>query len=378
MPLPASTPTPRAALRRRVEHAPTDTFPSAGGVDPGSIRRRVETTLHEFLASRAPLYGVAEVALFTDALTAFLATGGKRVRPLLCALGWLAAGGSEDLAPMLPAAASLELFHTFALIHDDVMDHSDTRRGKPTMHHRLAAAHPGHPHLARLGVNAAILLGDLALGWSYELLHQTCLPEARLAAARPMLDLMRVELLAGQYLDLRATAVPTPDLDAALRIIEYKTARYTIERPLHLGVSLAGGSTELLDACTAFALPLGEAFQLGDDLLGVFGDPAVTGKSCMDDLREGKHTALIALALQQATTGQATQIHTLLGRPDLTEPDADTLRTILTDTGARNAVEQMIEMRHAAAVHALTSAPLPDQPRRLLLAFADTLAARRS
>jgi geranylgeranyl diphosphate synthase, type I len=172
--------------------------------------------------------------------------------------------------------------------------------------------------------------------------------------------------------------MPSPDLALALRIIEYKTARYTVERPLQLGVMLAGGGPDQLAACTAYARPLGEAFQLRDDLLGVFADPATTGKPNLDDLRDGKHTALIALALQRASAGQARQIHTLLGDPGLGDRQAEILRGVLIDTGAVATVQEMIERRQQEAIRELSSAPFPPHCRSLLASFTATLASRSS
>ncbi|WP_372412475.1 polyprenyl synthetase family protein [Streptomyces luteireticuli] len=251
------------------------------------------------------------------------------------------------------------MFHTFALIHDDVMDHSATRRGRPTVHRAFTDRHSDHSHAAQLGASAAVLLGDLAFTWSDELLHTAGLTPVQLCAALPVMDAMRSEAMYGQYLDLLATGHPTPDVDAALRKARYKTAKYTIERPLHLGAALAGARAGIRQALTAYALPLGEAFQLRDDLLGVYGNPDRTGKPNLDDLREGKHTVLIALALQYAEPYEQRIMRALVGDPDLDEDSADRVRELLTSTGARDRVEHMIQTRHAQAQQALDYAPFP-------------------
>jgi geranylgeranyl diphosphate synthase type I len=292
----------------------------------------------------------------TEVLHDFLFAGGKRLRPLLCVCAWYAAGGTDEITPVVQVAAALEMFHSFALIHDDLIDHSDTRRGQPTVHRALAALHAPARGLAaeRLGTGAAILIGDLALAWSDELVHTADLSSAQLAAVLPLIDAMRTEIVYGQYLDLLATGNPTVGVAAAQRIIRYKTAKYTVERPLHIGAALAGAERGTLDALSAYALPLGEAFQLRDDLLGVFGVPGQTGKSCLDDLREGKHTVLVALALRHTSP-----LHPLFGHPDLDDEGAAQIRDTLTSTGARAEVEQMIQTSRDRALDALAQAGFP-------------------
>ncbi|MDX3064375.1 MULTISPECIES: polyprenyl synthetase family protein [Streptomyces] len=315
-----------------------------------AIRSQVETLVVDFLrlkATASTTQGMPAGALAP--LADFFAAGGKRLRPTLCVLGWHAAGGQTP-APreVVQVAAALEMFHAFALIHDDVMDDSDTRRGAPTLHRALAdqyADHRPRPLTDRLGAGAAILIGDLALCWSDELIHTAGLRHDQLTRILPVLDMMRTEVMYGQYLDVTATGQPTADIGRAQTIIRYKTAKYTIERPLQLGAELAGASTDVIDALSAYAVPLGEAFQLRDDLLGAFGDPVVTGKSSTEDLREGKPTVLVGLALRDAAPDQANVLRRLLGRRDLTEDQATQIRAVLTATGARAQVENMIAQR---------------------------------
>ncbi|MFJ6756075.1 polyprenyl synthetase family protein [Streptomyces sp. NPDC091273] len=204
-----------------------------------------------------------------------IAAGGKRIRPQFCVLGWHAASSEGEPEALARAAASLELFHLFALIHDDVMDGSALRRGRPTLHRALAARYRAHADPDHLGVNAAILIGDLAFAWSQQMLHTAGLAPGRLAAVLPVMDAMRCGVMYGQYLDLLATGAPEPlALDEVLAVARFKTATYTVERPLHLGTVLAGSEPPLLEALSRFALPLGEAVQLRDDL-GRTGKPAL-------------------------------------------------------------------------------------------------------
>lgn len=276
-----------------------------------------------------------------------LLDGGKRLRPTFAYWGWRSGGGAPE-GPIITAAASLEFLQAGALIHDDVMDGSDTRRGRPAAHRRLAALHRSHGYLGSsedFGVGSAILLGDLCLSWSDEMLTGSGLDPAAVQAARPYFDEMRTEVMAGQYLDLLEQVRGQYDLDRALRVARLKTAKYTVERPLHIGAAAAGADPAHLLRLTSYAIPLGEAFQLRDDVLGVFGDPGETGKPAGDDLREGKRTALVAIAWTNANDTQRELLRRHLGDPDITAALIDDLRTVITGTGARTAVESMIRQR---------------------------------
>jgi geranylgeranyl diphosphate synthase, type I len=349
-------------------------------LDADTVRRSVDAALSRFLATKVHFQPKPHLAYLTGLLEDFV-SGGKRVRPLLCATGWRAVGGASDPQPMFEVAASLEMFHAFALIHDDVMDNSDTRRGRPTIHRTLAAhyaARRGPDEGARFGSSAAILLGDLALSWSDELLYGSGLSPARLDALFPLLAKMRTELMLGQYLDLAATGELTADVGATLNVNRYKTAKYTIERPLHVGATIAGAGPEAMAAFTDYALPLGEAFQLRDDLLGVYGDPLSTGKSRLDDLRGGKNTTLIALSLRSSDRAQAKRLRTLIGDPLLDEEGAAAVREIFEATHARETVERMITERHQQALRALDNAPFAADAIAALKQIARSATARNS
>jgi geranylgeranyl diphosphate synthase type I len=352
------------------------TPPAPAALDPSGIRSAVEALLLGFLDEQERIATTPEVALFTGLLRDMLASGGKRIRPVLCVTGWHTVSSEPPPPVVYRMAASLELFHAFALIHDDIMDRSDIRRGRPTAHRALAARHADHPAGPEFGVNAAILLGDLTLGWSYDLLHAPGIVQEQLTAVWPMLNALRTETLVGQYLDLRATGRPAADADTAWRIIRYKTAKYTVERPLQLSALLAGAGPAQLAALTAYAGPLGEAFQLRDDLLGVFGDPERTGKGSCDDLSEGKHTVLVATALQRATAAQRHVLRRHLGRPGLDPATAEEIRSILISTGARAAVEQYIGERCEQALAALAASPFPEPARAVLHTLALTATRR--
>ncbi|MBT2448529.1 polyprenyl synthetase family protein [Streptomyces sp. ISL-43] len=344
-----------------------------------TVRKAVGAVLEDFLTAKGIANDRPELRSLAELLRDFTSEG-KRLRPLLCAIGWQAVGGGAGTESLFRVAASLEMFHAFTLIHDDVMDQSDTRRGRPTIHQSLASRHgdrePGRRD--RLGENAAILVGDLALIWSDELLFKGAAAEDRLLPVLRVVAEMRTEVMLGQYLDLRATGELSDDVDATLVVNRFKTAKYTIERPLHIGAALAGADEEAMEAFTRYALPLGEAFQLRDDLLGVYGDPRLTGKSRLDDLREAKRTTLVALALGAADPGQETRLRALIGNPLLDETDAEEVRALFAATGAREGVERMIEERRARAVGALEGSPFTQEAIRDLTDIAGTATARNS
>jgi geranylgeranyl diphosphate synthase type I len=314
-------------------------------LDVEDLRGRVNKVLDGFVERQQPVLDAVSEDLdpIVQSARSILA-GGKRLRPAFAYWGWRAAGGT-DSEEIVTAVTSLELLQACALIHDDVMDGSDTRRGQPSVHRRFATMHRGAQWFGSpdgFGTGAAILLGDLALTWADELLFASGLPGDSLLRAKPVYDRMRTELMAGQYLDLLEQARGGGSVERALRVARYKAAKYTVEGPLHLGGTLAGADERLLHTFTAFGLPLGEAFQLRDDLLGVFGDTRSTGKPAGDDLREGKRTVLIAYAAERATPAQRDVLRRHLGDPHLSEDGVAALREVIVDTHAHTEVEQLI------------------------------------
>ncbi|XVS62645.1 polyprenyl synthetase family protein [Actinosynnema sp. CA-299493] len=313
------------------------------------VRAGVDATLDRFLAEKARTAPDPCLPPLVDVLRGFVA-GGARLGPLSCHCGFLAAGGSPDDPAVVWAGAALEMFHTFALVHDDIMDRAELRRGRPTVHRALAGRFTGVDRdgsaAERFGVNLAILVGDLCSTWTDELLDRADVERTRWREVRVLLHTMRTELIAGQYLDLggdpRAAADP---VRSAWRVIRLKTARYAVELPLRIGVSLAGGGTALTRVCGAYGRPVGEACRLRDDLLAVFGEPGVTGEPSLEVLRGGKPTVLMALARQQATAAQREVISTLHGDPELDEERAARLRDVVLATGAVARVEHLIKIR---------------------------------
>ncbi len=361
---------------------------------PDPFRSAVQATLDAFVADQAvKLASISHdlVGLVDAARTAV--TGGKRLRACFTYWGWRAAGGDRidfdeggsdrkgrPSAPVLAAAAAVELVHASALVHDDVMDDSATRRGRDAAHRAfrlLPADTTSKAAVARFGASGAILLGDLLLCWSDELLSVSGFRPKRLAPARDCFDRLRTELVAGQYLDVLAQTEPTVGAARAMQVVRYKSAKYTVERPLQFGAALAKASPELLSALSAYGVPLGEAFQLRDDLLGVFGDAARTGKPAGDDIRDGKRTLLLARAYDGADGKQRAVLDKSIGNRDLDATGLADTQQVLRETGAVDAVETVISQLTQAALASLSGAPLrDDDAREALLALADRITNR--
>ena len=338
------------------------------------IRAEINQALTEFI-KRENKY-LAKIGPELDpvgiALEKFLLDSGKRLRPLFAYVGLIGASAQPN-KELVSAIASLELIHVCALIHDDVMDASDTRRGAPSIHKSFEKMHVDN-HLvgssAQFGVASAILIGDLALIWSAQMMHNSGISSQDLIRALPIYDEMRVELMAGQYLDVYEQSLGTQSVERSLKVARYKSGKYTIERPLHFGAALAGASAELMQAYSNYGLPLGEAFQLRDDLLGVFGDPSETGKPAGDDLREGKRTALLAIAQERANTSQSVQLKKHIGDPNLTPSMISDLQQIITDTGATSHIETMIEELTSTSLTALNHDGISPDGKKLLTELA--------
>lgn len=359
----------------------------ANPVSP-ALREAIGAQITRFLDRQQPTLAAmgGELTDLAELAAAFTA-GGKRLRPAFAVWGYVAVAGepSEDAAqPLLQAAASLDLLHVSALMHDDVMDASDTRRGMPAAHRQLEARHGERGLLgsgAAFGRAGAILLGDLLLVWSMEMLGTAGLDEAARARVQPLVHAVRTEVTCGQYLDVLAQHRPrSADAAAALaevdRVVEYKTAKYSVQRPVQIGAALGAADDRQQAALAAYGSPLGRAFQFRDDLLGVFGDSAVTGKPAGDDLREGKRTVLLAEAYAHLDETAAAHLDALIGNPELDAAGVADARTIIADSGAQERVEALIGESFDAAVAALDSADFTDSGRAGLIALAEATVSR--
>ncbi len=313
-----------------------------------------------------------------DTVETFVLGGGKRLRPAFAYWGYRGAG-APDTDELIAAVATLELVQASALIHDDLMDDSDTRRGEPSVHKRFETLHARnlwHGRGQRYGHAVALLLGDLCLVWSDELLRRSGFDPVAVDRARATFDVMRTDVMLGQYLDVLAQATAETSASRASLIAKYKSAKYTVEHPLLFGAALAGALPSLCDAYSAFGLPLGEAFQLRDDLLGVFGDPAETGKPAGDDLREGKRTFLVLSAFEAATPAERDLLAKSLGDPNLDAADVARLREVIVQSGALSRTETRIAALTEAALSALDSAPIEAEAATALRELAEAAVYR--
>jgi geranylgeranyl diphosphate synthase type I len=306
------------------------------------------------------------------ALRDLVLAGGKRLRPAFCHWAYLGAGGRPDDPAVVDAGAALELLHTFALVHDDIMDGSATRRGTDTIHVQFEADHTmggWRGEARRFGEGVGILVGDLAFVYADQLLAGAP------AAALEVFTELRIEVNIGQYLDLLGTVRGRVTEGTARRISRFKSGKYTVERPLHLGAALAGRLDDLARPLSGYGLPLGEAFQLRDDLLGVFGDGDVTGKPVGEDLREGKPTLLHALAAARVSGADAAAL-ARYGAPDLDDDDVAALQDVLLSSGAVEAVEGDIDRLVGDAVDALEGADVEPAAHQALVELAYYVAGR--
>jgi geranylgeranyl diphosphate synthase type I len=329
-----------------------------------AVGERAEARIRLLLDDERERWRLVDPALAgaLDALSSLVVAGGKRLRPAFCHWAFVGAGGDPEAQIAVDAGAALELLHSFALVHDDIMDGSDRRRGRPAVHRAFIDQHEDagwRGQARRFGEGAAILVGDFAFVYS-DLLMADVPPEAR-----RVFDELRIELCVGQYLDLSATATGGRDATQARTIEWYKSGKYTVERPLHLGAALAGRLDELRAPLSAFGLPLGEAFQMRDDLLGVFGSEAVTGKPVGDDLREGKLTPLLAAASARAR-GADLALLERVGTGELSAAELAAICDLLSATGAVAEIEAAIERLVDESLRALDQVPIADPAKRAL------------
>lgn len=310
---------------------------------------------------------------------------GKRLRAGFVAAGWRSFGGAPLAQAEVQAGSGVELFQLAALVHDDIMDASLTRRGLPAAHLQFARLHTEREMISdagAFGMAGALLLGDLLLVAAESELHAALAPlPEREHAARTVFEHMMAEVTVGQYLDIYAQSAPwskdpSVDLERARRVIKAKSARYSVEHPLALGAAMAGADEGELAAVRRIGLPVGEAFQLRDDVLSVFGDPQVTGKPAGDDLREGKRTVLVTLAMTLASTAEVEVLKRSIGNPDLSEDQVVQVRGILTSCGALGQVEELIDERATTARAAIDAMGLDASAAALLHKLSDAAITR--
>lgn len=340
------------------------------------IASAVDERLAQLLDQERTRWGAFDDDLLEplEEISRLVLAGGKRLRPAFCHWGFVAAGGVELDQRAVNAGAAFELLHAFALFHDDVMDGSTSRRGEPATHIRHTEKHASKSWVGesrRFGEGVAILVGDLAFVYADALMRGASVE------ALDMWNELRVELNFGQYLDMLGSAVSERRREKALRICRYKSGKYTIERPLHLGALLADSdlSSELLPHLSAYGLPLGDAFQMRDDVLGAFGETSVTGKPVGDDLREGKPTPLMAMATSRATSAQR-EVLALVGKPGMSDEEVARAQQVIRETGALDELEEQIATLTDEAVSAIRRAPISERVKEELVALAGFVSWR--
>jgi geranylgeranyl diphosphate synthase, type I len=340
--------------------------------DQAAFKARVDEVLDGFVREEASyLTQIHEdLAPVAEQLRVSVSNG-KRLRATFCYLGWRSCGQPDSHAA-LRACAAMELVHAAAVVHDDIIDGSGTRRGAPTAHVALRSAVADDDDSEGAAAGLAMVVGNLLMSWAGQLFISSGLPRAFLARTTPLWSVLARELVAGECLEIMRTG-SAPRVEGSMQIIHLKSAKYTVERPLQIGATLGGGPLRLLTTFTEYGVPMGEAFQLHDDLLGVFGDPRRTGKSNLDDISGGKPTALFAIALARASGDDRAELVRRLGCAGLDSDDLGTIREILERVGARARIEEMIAERASCARDALDDARLPGAVSDALASLASTL-----
>ncbi|MFD6879055.1 MULTISPECIES: polyprenyl synthetase family protein [unclassified Streptomyces] len=348
-----------------------------------AFKARVDEVLTRVVAEEADRFAAidASLAAVAERLEASVSHG-KRLRAAFCYWGWRAVG-QPDSDALVRAAASMELVHAAAVVHDDLIDDSPLRHGRPTAHVALRRAVSGRRGTSdavdevAAARSLAMLVGDLLMSLAGQLFATCGLPSAYVARARPLWSVMARELIAGECLEILRTGTG-PDTATALKVVRYKTAKYTVEHPLLIGGALAGAGARLREGYSAYGLPLGEAFQLRDDLLGLFGDPEHTGKANADDVHGHRPTTLLAETWRLADDEARELLRALLGRPDLNGEDLDVVRSTMRRLKAPDRIEDMIAARVEEALAALHELAVPEQAATALTALAHSVSVRLS
>jgi geranylgeranyl diphosphate synthase type I len=316
-----------------------------------AIRSAVQGIVTQFVATRCvPELQAAGLTVASEVLSDFV-DGGKCIRSTFMYLGWLC--GADDDSAALRAAAGLELLHAFALLQDDVMDSAPLRRGRPSGHVAFARWHRRRGMAGssdRFGESAAVLLGDLCLVWAAQMMRESGVPATALERVWPRYDAMRTELAVGQFADLINDASRFPTLDKVLDVSRRKSGNYTVRRPLELGAAMAGCDEDVLRMLAGYGDAIGEAFQMRDDVLGISGPEAVTGKPSGSDLMERKATSVVVAAYHLADPSLRRQLRELMGADHLDAADIDRWRDLIVESGAVDWIEQLIDVRLAKAL----------------------------
>jgi geranylgeranyl diphosphate synthase type I len=346
-----------------------------------SYRSRLEGELDRYLveqAASAERIGPTTREI-SDPLRDFVARGGKRLRPALVHFAYRAAGGEGERS--LPVEMAVELLHTYLLIHDDIMDRAETRRGGPAAHRLFDQQHrrdgwAGDP--GRHGEAVAILLGDLAHSHAVGVFLSSAADVRHNWRVSECFSEMCREVVIGQYLEMTASQRENLQERDLLTILRLKSGRYSVERPIQLGAFLGDAASSLVEGLSRYGLAMGEAFQLQDDLLGVFGNFEEVGKPVGGDLAEGKFTVLILAAVERAGPADRKRILDCLHRADPTTDEIAVVRAIVEGVGARRQVEMMVRDRLDSSAQELEELCLTGEAEVFFSGLIEYLRERRS
>jgi len=300
----------------------------------------------------------------------FVMNGGKRIRPILLCHGYLAAGGEKD-REIIHASICIELIHSYLLIHDDIIDRDSMRRGKPTLHRNYQVAFSETHESEHTGMSLAIVVGDALCAWGYEVLSQSAFSQNNKAKAVHKLNTILSDVILGQEMDILCSIKSNVALKDVMKVLEYKTARYTIEGPLHLGAILAGANQKILSALSEYAIPLGIAFQIQDDILGTFGDKNITGKAVDSDIQQHKKNILIIHAQKNATSAQAKVLGTIFKNHPITEQETGKIKNVIRETKSLEFAKALACELVSQAKLAIEKSTIPKSSREFLMKFAD-------
>lgn len=358
------------AARRGRLRGPDPVMPQEFGPLVSLVREQIEPRLATWLEARVgEARGRGEdVGIVADAVRQLALRGGKRLRAVLLAAGYEACGGEGGSERVVPLGVALEVFQTYLLVHDDLMDGDDVRRGGPSLPALMRSSFPGGQAEAM-----SVLAGDLAAAWAQRAAFETDLEPARVVLAARELALVHEHVVEGQILDVGGAPRDAREVEAMHAL---KTASYSVRGPVVMGARLAGARDAQVAALVGFADPLGVAFQLRDDVLGTFGDAREMGKPAGNDLRGGKRTALVVDALRDAQASEA--LGRVLGRSDASDADVRAAVTRIEACGARARIEGRIAELAAQSREALGRAQLAPAGQSLLEGAIEALTERRS
>ncbi|MCC2280931.1 polyprenyl synthetase family protein [Streptomyces sp. ET3-23] len=352
---------------------------SATVMDETQFRVGVDSLLKNLLDDKRKNLSNKDVGLLLERLSVFVLGGGKRLRSAFCYWGWQGAGGSGSAEGVIRAAASLELLHAFALLQDDIIDHSATRRGLPAMHRQLAELHQSshwHGPAADFGIGGAMMLSNLCLVWSSMLLHEASEDAQQIGTLKALHQGTVADATYGEVLELILQSERRYDKCHCMEVVRYKAGRYMFMPALLMGAVLANARPEVFSCYQDFGIAIGDGYQLRDDLLGAFGNPSLTGKPNTDDFREGKPTVLIAEALQRFDGGTLKRAYELYGNPHISPREISELRDLLRTSGAVAAIERLIRECAATGATALTRANLATNAKEEMTSLAQRALQR--